>query len=41
MKAMFTAFAAIIIIAVGANLALERAGFSIQDFTTGSAVRLG
>jgi len=41
MKAMFAAFAAIIVIAVGANLILGQAGFSAQDRTAGAAVRLG
>lgn len=41
MKAMLLAFAAIIVIAVGANQALEHMGFSSADMTTGSSVRLG
>ncbi|MFT6675518.1 MAG: hypothetical protein ACJAVM_001710 [Sulfitobacter sp.] len=41
MKAMFTSFAAIILIAVGANFALENAGFSSQDVNAGADVRLG
>lgn len=41
MKAMFAAFAAIIVIAVGANLALEHMGFSSADQTSSPSVRLG
>ncbi|WP_256370149.1 hypothetical protein [Labrenzia sp. PHM005] len=41
MKAMLTAFAAIVVIAIGANQVLDRAGFSSADQTTGNAVRLG
>lgn len=41
MKAMLLAFLAIIVIAVGANLTLDKIGFSSQDKTSGSAVRLG
>jgi hypothetical protein len=40
MKAMLAAFAAIAIIAIGANFALQQAGFSAADRTTGDAVRL-
>lgn len=40
MKAMLTAFVAIAIIAVGANLVLDNIGFSSQERTAGSAVRL-
>ena len=40
MKAMFIAFAAIAIIAVGSNLILGQVGFSSQDRSAGSAVRL-
>ena len=40
MNAMFAAFAAIAIIAVGANLYLGQAGFSAQERATGDAVRL-
>ncbi len=40
MKAMLLAFAAIALIAVGANFGLQNAGFSAADQTTGSAVRL-
>ena len=41
MKAMFLAFAAIVVIAVGANLALDHMGFSSADQTTSPSVRLG
>ena len=41
MKAMMTAFAAMIVIAIGANYVLEGAGFSSADQTSGNAVRLG
>jgi len=41
MKAMLLAFAAIIVISVGANQALEHMGFSSADQTTSSSVRLG
>jgi len=41
MKTMLTAFAAIIVIAVGANVILGQAGFSSQERTAGAAVRLG
>jgi len=41
MKTMLTAFAAIVVIAVGANFILGQAGFSSQDRTAGAAVRLG
>lgn len=40
MKAMFAAFAAIVLIAIGSNLILQEAGFSAQDRATGAAVRL-
>ena len=40
MKAMFIAFATIVVVAVGSNLILGQAGFSSQDRATGSAVRL-
>ncbi|MFK7877804.1 MAG: hypothetical protein AB8B71_18850 [Paracoccaceae bacterium] len=40
MKAMFAAFAAIAVIAVGSFLVLGQAGFSSQDQATGPAVRL-
>lgn len=41
MKAMLLAFAAIIVIAVGANQALTHMGFSSADQTTSASVRLG
>lgn len=41
MKAMFIAFVAIAVIAIGANLTLKEAGFSSQDRAAGAAVRLG
>lgn len=41
MKMMLTAFAAIVVIAIGADLALDRIGFSTSDRTAGEAVRLG
>lgn len=41
MKAMLIAFAAIIVIAVGANLVLDRMGFSSAEQTSSSSVRLG
>jgi len=40
MKAMFAGFALIAVIAIGADFALERAGFSAQDRTSGTSVRL-
>ncbi len=40
MKAMLVAFAAIIVIAIGADLALREAGFSSAEQNSGSAVRL-
>lgn len=40
MKVMMTAFAATVIIAVGANFALNYVGFSSAEQATGSAVRL-
>ena len=40
MKAMLSAFAAIVVIAVGANLALNNAGFSAAEQSAGDAVRL-
>lgn len=40
MKVMVLAFVAIVVVAVGANLVLNQAGFSSQDRTAGSAVRL-
>lgn len=40
MKSMLTAFAATLVIAVGADMVLETMGFSAQDASTGNAVRL-
>ena len=40
MKAMLAAFLAIAVIAVGANMYLKGAGFSAEERTAGSAVRL-
>ncbi len=40
MKAMLTGFAAIAVIAVGANLILDNAGFAARDVQSGAAVRL-
>ncbi len=40
MKAMLTAFAATVVIAVGADFALEGMGFSAEAANTGAAVRL-
>ncbi len=40
MKNMLLAFLAIAVIAVGSNLILMQAGFSSQDRTAGTAVRL-
>ena len=40
MKAMFAGFAAMIVIGVGAYFALQQAGFSAQDVTSGPNVRL-
>ncbi|WP_298837039.1 hypothetical protein [uncultured Roseobacter sp.] len=40
MKAMFLAFAAMAVIAVGADFALDEMGFSAQERGTGGAVRL-
>ena len=41
MKAMFTAFIAIAVIAAAAWYGLEHAGFSTPDRTKGDSVRLG
>jgi len=41
MKAMLIAFAAIIVIAVGANQVLTHMGFSSAERTASSSVRLG
>ncbi|MEJ6403849.1 hypothetical protein [Yoonia sp. 2307UL14-13] len=40
MKAMLAAFAAIALIAVGANVILDNVGFSSAEQGSGSAVRL-
>lgn len=40
MKTMFLAFLAIIVIAIGADQALHRAGFSIEEVTSALSVRL-
>ncbi|MDH5452310.1 MAG: hypothetical protein OEY05_01670 [Paracoccaceae bacterium] len=40
MRSMFLAFLAIAVIAVAADLGLDRAGFSSQEASTGAAVRL-
>lgn len=40
LKAMFTAFAVIVLVAVGANIILENAGFSTQKGTSSADVRL-
>ncbi|AHD08450.1 MULTISPECIES: hypothetical protein [Phaeobacter] len=40
MKAMLTGFAAIIVIAAGANFALDQAGFASQEVHSGPSVRL-
>ena len=40
MKAMIIAFIAVAAIAVAADVALDRIGFSAEDRTAGSAVRL-
>lgn len=41
MKAMFTGFAAIFIIAVGANFVLQQAGFASNEKNLSPSVRLG
>jgi hypothetical protein len=40
MRSMFLAFLAIAVIAIAADLGLDRAGFSSQEASTGAAVRL-
>lgn len=40
MKAMLTGFVAIAVIAVGANLILQNAGYSAEEQSAGTAVRL-
>lgn len=41
MKAMFIAFAAIIVIAIGANFVLNQLDFASSDRAAGDSVRLG
>lgn len=41
MRAMFAAFAAIVVIAIGASQVLDRAGFSSAEQGSSSSVRLG
>jgi len=41
MKSMLVAFAVIVLIAVGADIALDLLGFSTQAITSGPAVRHG
>ena len=41
MKAMFAAFAALVVICFGADMALEELDFSSKEATSGPAVRLG
>ena len=40
MKAMLAGFAAIIVVAVGADFALDEIGFSSEERNSGAAVRL-
>lgn len=40
MKSMYLAFLVIAVVAVVADYSLHRAGFSVQDVTSGPAVRL-
>ena len=40
MKAMLTGFAAIVVIALGANLLLQQVGFASDERLSGSSVRL-
>jgi len=40
MKAMLSGFAVIVVIAIGANLILDRVGYSAQERNSGTAVRL-
>lgn len=40
MKAMFTGFAAIVVISIGAWYGLGQAGFSTQEVQSGANVRL-
>jgi hypothetical protein len=41
MKAMYAAFAATAIITIGAYYALNQAGFSAEQVSSGDAVRIG
>ncbi len=41
MRAMLAAFAAIVVITIGASQVLDRAGFSSAEQGTSSSVRLG
>jgi hypothetical protein len=41
MKAMYAAFAATALITVGAYYALNQAGFSAEEVSSGNAVRIG
>lgn len=41
MRAMLTAFAAIIVVAIGASQTLKQVGLSSAEQATGSSVRLG
>ncbi|WP_319383915.1 hypothetical protein [Roseibium sp.] len=41
MRAMFAAFAAIVVISIGASQVLDRAGFSSAEQGSSSSVRLG
>jgi len=40
MKSMYLAFVAIVVLALAADFALDRAGFSSQEVASGPAVRL-
>lgn len=40
MKSMLTGFVAIVVIALGANLLLNQAGFASHDYLSGPSVRL-
>ena len=41
MQAMLAGFAAIIVIAIGADMVLDEVGFAASERFTGEAVRLG
>jgi len=41
MKAMLTAFAAVVVIALGASQVLKQASYSSAEKATGASVRLG